>query len=260
MKRILTIFFVLTILFSCEKENDVPEPLYDNTLVQVSVIDALLQGFYDGFFPIYKLKRHGDYGIGTFHALDGEMIMFNDTIFQVLSTGEVKIPNDTVKTPFAAVSPWISNKNIQLSSFSFEQLKEEFDTLFPTRNIFYLVKIKGDFSYVRTRSVPGQQRPYPPLVEVTANQPEFEFENVKGDIIGFYCPPYAQGINVVGLHLHFLTADRKGGGHLLEFELNSGNIEIGYLRQYHLILPEYGDFLGGDFTVDRTEELEDAEK
>lgn len=258
MKKFLPFFFALTIILSC-KNDPVPEPLYDSMLVQVSVIDALLQGFYDGFYPIGQLKRHGDFGIGTFHALDGEMVMFNDTIFQVLATGEVRIPNDTVKTPFAAVSPWVSNKMVQLSLFSFEQLKEEFDSLFPTRNIFYMVKMSGEFSHVRTRSVPAQQSPYPPLVEVTANQPEFTFENVKGDIVGFYCPPYAQGINVVGLHLHFLTADRTGGGHLLEFEMKSGYVEIGYLHHYQLILPEYGDFLGGDFTVDRTDELDNVE-
>jgi len=259
MKQILSVFLIVIVLFSCKTE-PADEPLYDSTLVQVSVIDALLQGFYDGFFPIYKLKRYGDFGIGTFHGLDGEMVMFNDTIFQVLASGEVKIPNDTIETPFAAVSPMVNSKTIPLSKFSFNQLKEEFDSLFPTRNIFYMVKIKGNFSYIRTRSVPAQQQPYPTLVEVTANQPEFEFENVKGDIIGFYCPPYAQGINVTGLHLHFLTADRKGGGHLLEFELENGQIEIGNLLHYHLILPDHGDFLGGDFTLDRTDELEDVEK
>jgi acetolactate decarboxylase len=260
MKQILSIFLIITLLFSCKKEPVITDPLYKNTLVQVSVIDALLQGFYDGYYPINQLKLHGNYGIGTFHALDGEMVFFNDTVYQVLASGEVTIANDTLLTPFAAVAPWVVTDIVNLTSFSFDQLKEGFDSLFPTRNIFYLVKIKGDFSYVRTRSVPAQQHPYPPLIEVTANQPEFEFENVKGDIVGFYCPPYAQGVNVVGLHLHFLTSNRSGGGHLLDFKLKSGQMEIGNLYDYRLILPEHGDFFGGDFSIDRSDEVEKIER
>jgi len=139
-------------------------------------------------------------------------------------------------------------------------LKTNFSRYFPTPNIFYAVKMTGEFSYMKTRSVPAQSKPYLPLVEVTKTQPEFEFTNVKGDIVGFYCPAYAQGINVTGLHLHFLTADRKGGGHILAFRVKNATLELEYLSDYRLILPTSGDFLGGDFTVDRTDDLENAEK
>ncbi|HKM94970.1 MAG TPA: acetolactate decarboxylase [Prolixibacteraceae bacterium] len=259
MKKNCFLLLLLVALVSCNTSPNVPEVKNHATLVQVSVIDALMQGFYDGFYSLGELKKQGDFGIGTFHALDGEMMLFNDTVFQIQASGEVKIPNDSMLTPFAAVSPLIVDKTLSLSAFSFEQLKLGFDSLFPTPNIFYLVKISGDFSYVRTRSVPAQERPYLPLVEVTVNQPEFEFWNVKGDIIGFYCPSYAQGINVVGLHLHFLNNIRTGGGHLIEFELNKGTLEIGYLLDYRLILPNGGDFYGGDFTVDRTNDIKDVE-
>jgi acetolactate decarboxylase len=252
---------LMSILFvSCNNEPELPESRNYPVLVQVSVIDALLQGFYDGFYSLGDLKKHGSYGIGTFHALNGEMVLFNDTVFQVLASGEVKIPDNEVLTPFAAVSPMFIDTSFHVSGLNYDALRDDFETFFPTKNIFYIVKIKGDFKYVRTRSVPAQERPYKPLVEVTAEQPEFEFENIKGDIIGFYCPDYASGVNVVGLHLHFLNSKRTGGGHLLEFELNEGNLEIGYLLDYRLILPQGGDFYGGDFTVDRTEELEKVEK
>jgi acetolactate decarboxylase len=50
------------------------------------------------------------------------------------------------------------------------------------RNIFYWVKIEGGFSYMHARSVPVQEKAYPPLVEFIQNQPEFIFENVKQKI------------------------------------------------------------------------------
>ena len=81
------------------------------------------------------------------------------------------------------------------------------------KNIFHAVKLEGTFDYVKARSVTGQQKPYPPLVEVTANQPIFEFKDVKGTIVGFYSPDYVEGskINVPGYHLHFRSGKMTGG-------------------------------------------------
>ncbi|MFC2032792.1 acetolactate decarboxylase, partial [Chloroflexota bacterium] len=36
-------------------------------------------------------------------------------------------------------------------------------TISNSSNIFYAIKIEGMFSYVKTRSVPAQEKPYPPL-------------------------------------------------------------------------------------------------
>lgn len=260
MKYLLYPLLVILLFISCDEEiNDEENKQNVGTLVQVSVIDALLQGIYDGNYPLGDLYKLGNYGIGTFNGLDGEMVVFNDTVFQVLSTGEVKTPADDLFTPFAALTTFIADTTFSLNDISFETIKTNFNAYFPTPNIFYVVKIKGDFEYMKTRSVPKQNKPYPPLVEVTKNQPEFEFENQSGDIIGFYCPEFAKGINVTGLHIHFLNEKRTGGGHILEFQLKQGTMEIGYLMNYKLILPEGGDFYGGDFTIDRSEDLEEAE-
>jgi acetolactate decarboxylase len=254
---LIALFFIA----GCDNDeiNEVYEESNSGTLVQVSVIDALFQGLYDGYYPIGDLLEQGDYGIGTFHQLDGEMVVFNDTVFQVKSTGEVFTPDADVLTPFAAVTKFKADTLFDLSNFSFDTLKTDFDSYFPTQNIFYVVKIKGEFSTIKTRSVPAQSKPYPPLTEVTANQPEFDFENVTGDIIGFYCPAYASGINVTGLHLHFLNSERSGGGHVIDFQLEKGTMQLGYLFDYRLILPEGGDFFGGDFTIDRTGDQEKTE-
>jgi acetolactate decarboxylase len=261
MKRTLAIICLLTFgLVACNKEAEIENESSGPILVQISVIDALLQGFYDGICPTGDLLEWGDFGIGTFNALDGEMVVLNDTVFQVLSTGEVKKPAADVTTPFAAITEWNADTTFSVSAISYDILKTNFSRYFPTPNIFYAVKMTGEFSYMKTRSVPAQSKPYLPLVEVTKTQPEFEFTNVKGDIVGFYCPAYAQGINVTGLHLHFLTADRKGGGHILAFRVKNATLELEYLSDYRLILPTSGDFLGGDFTVDRTDDLENAEK
>jgi acetolactate decarboxylase len=260
MKKLSVLMLLSILLFAgCEKEEVEKSNKSKGLLIQVSVIDALAQGIYDGICPTGNLLNYGNFGIGTIHALNGEMIILNDTVFQVLSTGAVERPAADVTTPFASVTEFSKDTIFTLENISYDSLKADFTKYFPTPNLFYAVKIKGEFSYVKARSVPAQSKPYPPLAEVTKNQPEFEFSTVKGDMVGFYCPAYVQGINVTGFHLHFLTSDRMGGGHLLAFNVKKATLEIGYLSNYQLILPTNGDFLGGDFTIDRSDDINHAE-
>lgn len=52
----------------------------DDILYQVSTINALLEGIYDGDTSYGELKQHGDFGIGTFSGLDGGMIELDGTV------------------------------------------------------------------------------------------------------------------------------------------------------------------------------------
>lgn len=261
MKYSITIGVLFLFFSSCVTESSTKVTETENSkLFQVSVIDALLQGVYDGNFSIEELKNYGRYGIGTFNGLDGEMVVFNDTVFQVKSSGEVFTPDLSTLTPFAAVANMNSDTLFHLENITFSNLKEDLGRYFPTENLFYIIKLHGEFSYMKTRSVPKQEKPYPALVEITKNQPEFEFENVTGDIIGFYSPEFAKGINVTGMHLHFLNQKRTSGGHILAFNLKQGTMEIGYLKNYELLLPGQGEFFNSDFSKDRSEELEKAEQ
>ncbi len=251
-------FTFLFVLFFTSCTKDIVEDKKDEDspiLIQISVIDALLQGIYEGILPIDELKELGDIGIGTFEKLNGEMIMYNDTIYQALYSGEVVIPSGDSKTPFASVCNWETNANFSIEHFNFDSLNTRFDDFFPTSNIFYGIKISGRFEYMKTRVV----EPDKPLGEAAENQAEFEFNNIDGIIIGFFCPDYVNGINAKGFHLHFLSSDRKHGGHILSFTIENANMEICYLYDFKLILPEEGSFFNGDFSVDREEELEEAE-
>lgn len=133
------------------------------------------------------------------------------------------------------------------------------DGLVANRNLFCAVRIDGTFSYVKTRSVSRQAKPYPPLAEAAENQSVFEMRNVRGTVVGFYCPPYVQGLNVPGYHLHFVTEDRGQGGHLLECSLREGTVQMDYIREFHMKLPVSNDFAQANLTADRKEELKKAE-
>ena len=232
-------------------------------ITQIATIDSLLAGVYDGETTLEELRRYGDFGIGTFQSLDGEMVLLDGVFYQVKGDGHVYRPELRTTVPFAAVLP-----------FPTETIKAEIDTpvdsmalyrrideLAPNPNVPIAVRLKGRFAGVRTRSVPAQEKPYKPLVEVTKNQPEFELGTLEGDVVGFRLPPYVRGINVPGYHLHFLSRDRKQGGHLLRLNMESGTIEIGTTYRFQVILPEkISGFSEANLSKDRSEELEKVEK
>ena len=232
------------------------------TLVQISTIDALLIGIYDGVVPFETLEEDGDFGIGTFEGLDGEMVGFDGNFYQVKADGIAYPVSDYMETPFASVTFFDVDSKEQLpDGMNYKHLEEFLDGILPTRNIFYAIKIEGTFSYMKTRSVPCQKKPYPPMIEVTKNQPIFEFNDVQGTIVGFRCPGYVSGVNVPGYHLHFLTEDKDAGGHVLEFEVKQAVVSVDHTSEFLMILPKEGsDFYKIDLSQDKQEELEEVEK
>jgi acetolactate decarboxylase len=51
------------------------------TVWQYSTIAALMAGAYDGDLTAGAVKRHGDFGFGTFNALNGEMIVLDGQVW-----------------------------------------------------------------------------------------------------------------------------------------------------------------------------------
>ena len=232
------------------------------TLTQVSTINALMAGVYDGVMSCGQLKGYGDFGIGTFDKLDGEMIVLDGNVYQVRVDGIAYKVVDTVSTPFVTVTYFDTDLQKELTfGMNLTEFQKYLDGIVPTANIFYAIKIEGIFSYMKTRSVPAQEKPYPVLTEVTKNQSVFEFNDVSGTIVGFKCPQYVSGVNVPGYHLHFLTADRKAGGHVLEFTVQQAAVFVDETCNFLMLLPAEGsDFYKIDLTGDKQAELEKAEK
>ena len=234
----------------------------NNTITQTSTIDALLAGLYDGDMSCRQLLKYGNLGIGTFDRLEGEMIILNNKLYQVKADGKVYTPDINTKTPFATICEFSTDKTIPLSkAMDYTALKKLIDKILPNQNMFYAIKIVGKFAQVKTRSVPAQKKPYPPLAEVTKNQPEFHMQNVSGTIVGFRCPPYVKGINVPGYHLHFINDDFTNGGHVLGFQVTDAKCDLDFYSRYLLILPTDKDALKNiDLSKDRSEELQQVEQ
>lgn len=230
-------------------------------LFQTSTIPALGLGLYDGDMAFGEVLEHGNFGLGTCQSLDGEVIILEGNAYQVRSDGHVfEIPN-SAKTPFAMVTPFEADQAVRAEKpLDISSLHQWLDGMLPTQNIIYAIEITGTFTSITTRSVPIQKEPFPPLAEAVKHQNEFTFNNVHGTMVGFRMPSFLGQVNVPGYHFHFLTADRKSGGHVLNVQTNDVIAQIQYIRNFQLNLPNLSSFDKADFSVDQSAELQKAEK
>ena len=232
-----------------------------NTVYQISTIDALMAGVYDGNLTLRELRQHGDQGIGTYDNLNGEMVLLDGEFYQVKADGRVYSPDLEGETPFAAVCAFRPEKTFSVpEGADMAGLEALIDREEPNQNQFCAFRIEGQFKTMRTRSVPAQKRPFPPLKEVAATQPVFDMENVAGTVLGFRCPPFVAGVNVPGYHLHFISRDRSRGGHILAFELVTGTAQVDMLDRLVMQLPGTKDFADVDLSRDQQQDLNAVEK
>ena len=230
------------------------------TVIQVSILDALLASQFDGCLPCGELLEHGDLGIGTFDRMDGEMVIVDGTIYQVKADGKVYTPDPDNRTPFATVCRFRPDETWTLDEpVDLEALKKLIDEKAPNPNVFCAIQVEGSFSYIKTHALRMQSKPYPPTAEVVKSVARFEMENVSGTIVGFRGPPYVKGVGDPGYHLHFLSDDRTQGGHVRTFVMDRGTCAIDICSNFFVILPEDGAALAGvDLSKDLVKEFEEA--
>lgn len=216
---------------------------------QYSPIRLLMEGKFDGEMTVGELLRHGNVGIGTFNALDGEMVILDGQAYQARADGKVIRVDDAQKVPFAVVArlprELFDPAEAKPSDANMVVFSLAMDNSIGQVNQVAVVAAHGRFSRMKVRSVSAQKKPYPRLSEAAKSQAVFERENVWGTLVAFRCPPYMTGVNVPGWHMHFLSDDRQFGGHVLDFAMSSIHVASACCHELRLIMPEGSDTLAG---------------
>lgn len=257
-KTLFLVFIVLVTGLHAE-ENPSSTP---SRLTQVSTINALLSGCYDGWISLEKLLSYGDFGLGTVDRIDGELTVLDGIPYQTRFDGTTTVAPPSQTLPFASVVPFnISDATVldvdELTTQ--DQITERIDQLFPNLNRPLAICIEGDFTDLRARSEVGQNKPYRPLAETMKDaERRFELGALSGTVVCFRTPSLMKGLNVPGYHCHFLDSTKHRGGHLLDFSITSGKVSILPVDEFLLILPELPD--GFDLERDRSVELDAVEK
>jgi acetolactate decarboxylase len=223
-----------------------------HVLFQASTIGALLAGAFDGDLSFRELAQHGDLGLGTLNHLDGEMIALDGGFFRADVDGNVEPVAPDERTPFAVVTRFEPTVDERLAGGerSHEELLAQLGRLVPAGASSCAVRLDGRFDLVRARSVPRQRPPYRPLTEVVADQHVFELADVEGTMLGFRFPTYVEGIEVPGYHLHFISADRGRGGHVLDSRTAGLRIRIDPSDDLRVELPPQVDLGDPDLAAE----------
>ncbi len=229
-------------------------------LYMSSPINALLEGFYRDDITIGTLRQKGDFGIGTFNNLDGEMIALGGRFFQLDLDGNARAVGDDMKTPFSTVCHFKQMLSEEIREpMSYEEFEERLKLLLPSDNMFYAIHMTGRFRSVTTRSVPRTEN-YRPLSEATEKQKLRRFKDAEGHLVGFYTPSFVPSVNVPGYHFHFIDDGFSAGGHLMNCEPERLDIKLQIFYSMELTLPKTLDYLTASFTRDARKDLEKAEK
>lgn len=226
-----------------------------HTIFQNSLMTALLDGIYDGELTIGDILGKGNFGLGTFDALDGEMLILDGVCHQLTSDGKARVADLDQRTPFTVVTNFVPRLCLDApKAMVRSELSSFIDAAEPSHNFFTAVKITGRFKEVRVRTVTKQEKPYPPMSEAVSADAEHTFTDVSGVIGGFRTPAYAKGIGVPGCHVHFINDEHTRGGHVLDYTVDEAVIELCPGTDMELHLPVTAEFLGGHLSPENLDE------
>jgi acetolactate decarboxylase len=210
----------------------------DHVAVQESTLAALLDGAYDGDLTIGELLAHGDHGIGTLNGLDGELVIVDGEAWRAGADGTVERVRDAERTPFAVATVLGDAERVTLPGpLGDAELHAVLDAHVPPGAGADLVRIDGRFTRIHARSVPRQHPPYRPLAEVAAQMVEWTWHDLDATVVGFRFGDGQAGLEVVGHHLHVLSADRTRAGHVLGCDLLAGVLRTERLDDLRVALP-----------------------
>ncbi|MCE7060769.1 acetolactate decarboxylase [Dyadobacter sp. CY343] len=266
VKNLLLIIIVTGLLTNCKSSQN-PQKHIGTSLVdqdfmyQYSIIDALMAGVFDGDLNIASLKTKGDFGVGTFNKVDGELIINNGKVYKVSHDGSVKVARDMDSTSAAFVKFFKADTVITIAgeNLSYEKVQEHLVSILNPNGI-YALRITGKFSEMTTRAASPAKPPYKTLSEhLKTNQAVFELKNTQGICNGFLLPPYLARTNVPGFHLHYVADDLKSGGHIFKFKTNSIRVEIDLAKGFIIENNTNPEFKAVNLKPDRGEELKKIE-
>jgi acetolactate decarboxylase len=249
MKKGIILFLLVSFIISCNNSPSVentgssssqkPDEFY-----HYSIWAALVNKVYDGNLTVKEAKNYGDIGLGTYNGADGELIALDGVFYHVPSSGVVSVVDDTTHIPYLNAAFFDKDISFEIKDrINYDSLRKLIQQQFPSRNFFYAFKIHGEFDSLKLGSLYKQERPYMEgLDSLMPHRPTFNTTNVTGTMVGFYSPDFIGDINVAGFHLHFMSDDKKTGGHVMEFKGKNFEVGMDKLATYRFVLPEKTDF------------------
>ncbi|KXT01498.1 hypothetical protein AC578_4539 [Pseudocercospora eumusae] len=224
----------------------------DNHIYQFSLLNALMDGVCETGISASHLASKGNQGLGTFARMNGELLMLDGKIWQLLPGGKTREADAQDRIPFAVCTRFVAQRTKKVELRDKGDVDGVLSLLMDgrARNLFVSWRIEGCFGYLKCRTVRGQEYKGQPLSELGMKQCVEEYESIRGTIIGFRTPKNWQGFGVAGEHLHFISEDRSQGGHVLEVRAKEVEMKMAVASNVHIELPTSDDFNAASLVTD----------
>ncbi|MEI6055921.1 MAG: acetolactate decarboxylase [Lentisphaerota bacterium] len=223
--------------------------IFAGQLYQLGTINSMMKGYYEGVMEINEVKSFANMGLGTTTKL-GEVVGIDSKFYLADPNGNAKQMNGKTQVPYLTAVSFSPD-----NSFKVDYVKnsKDFYALLEKKlkgdNIFYAIRVDGSFQSVEARSEDFLGDEPVPLGEWIKNhQKSFTFKNISGTLVIFKCPECISGIGVGGYHAHFLSNDKKVGGHVFDFTIIKGKVSVETIYEMNLILPETEKFQKADLS------------
>jgi len=205
------------------------------SLFQLGNASALFSGAIEGDITYGQLREKGDFGLGTFNGIQGEMVALNGNFYKISQKGKTIPVNPHWKTPYVELVKFTSDKAVHFEKIDrYAALKQLLNAKLDNKNIPYAIKISGMFQLMKLRSrSPRTASQTQDVIEET-----YSIENVKGTLVGFWFPDYLLSLTVPKFHFHFISDDRKMSGHVLELKAEYADAVFNKINQIDLAFPQ----------------------
>lgn len=213
-----------------------------NKIYQVATLQSLILGYFKSVITVEELLKHGDIGLGTFENVNGEMIVVDGCCYQAQNDGNLFKVDNKMGVPFASVEFLNGDREFnidfangidELKTILNNRIEEEFGL-----NSMHLARIDSYFEFISARSESQFVSQHIELKKaLSKTQKDFKFNNINGTIVALYYPDYMDGINAPGWHFHFVSDDRKYGGHVFDLSLSNAKVNIDKISNIEIKLP-----------------------
>ena len=225
----------------------------DNHLYQFSLLNALMDGVSESGVSVASFQQKGNQGLGTFSRMDGELVLLDGVVYKLQAHGQVSVARPDEQIPYGVAIHLVPHETRSVELPDKASVDHVLDHISASRatNLFLAYRIVGRFRRLTARTVRGQQYRGQPLSELKDHQYVNDYADLDAVVVGFRSPSAWQGFAVAGEHLHFISADRTSGGHVLDLQ-SDGPVSISFAvaSHIHVELPTTDDFNAAPLKLD----------
>ncbi len=206
-----------------------------NELGPIHVIGSyknLLDNKLKGLLKYKEIKPLGNFGLGTFDFVDGEMIALDGNFYRANEEGDLTLAEDTRHCPFAIVCQFNEQKAEQteendISLKDFQKKLLNIRKWHPTQSIAMAIKIDIAADWIEYRSEENSDEKAS-FDHVISQEKRHRHEQQAGTLVGFYFDNSLNDLTSSEFHFHYVNANKSKGGHLYDCHLQHATAYIQY--------------------------------